>query len=216
MTTFTTQQTFDNAIRFRAEQFGQSIYGKSYGWQTEFAKALGFKSVQQLTNILKGSDSVGNKFLARLEKLGCDPIWLRTGNTKPAKKEPNVIRVPSVYQAKGGKVNRKQKQQLEDVLINRSADRSLYYFIAPDDSMSPVVNQGDIVIASEMRNFEHDAKKGKVLAIIFHSINTIIRYVSIQDGTVILTTANNNCQPSIIEANLMTDINRIVEIRRKL
>jgi len=65
-------------ISERLALFGQQLFGSARGWKTEFAKALTI-SPQQLNDYLSGRWLPGNKMEERLRKLGCDVVWLMTG-----------------------------------------------------------------------------------------------------------------------------------------
>ncbi|MBN1186816.1 MAG: hypothetical protein JXB49_31350 [Bacteroidales bacterium] len=63
-------------------EFGQSKFGTDHGWQKKYAEALEMKQ-QQMSDILSMRSPIGAKIREKMQTLlGCDTMWLITGNTK--------------------------------------------------------------------------------------------------------------------------------------
>lgn len=205
----------DDAVRVRATQFGKSKFGEKRGWKSEFAKALGFKTVQQLVNILDGNDSIGRKFYERMESLGCSKYWLRTGlvltslDNIPAS-DDDMMRIP-LYHYKKGKTMTLSEPSVEYVTVKKSIDTTQYGVVAHDESMHPDIKKGDIVYFSEQRNIED----GVPHSITLKSKEHLIRNIKIDNGIYILSPINSQFEIRVVSKKDVVKIHRITESLRK-
>lgn len=71
-------------IGTRIAEFGQSICGTGRGWQSEFGRKLGMKP-QAVATYLKGIRKPGVLVLEKLENLGADTYYIRTGKRREGK-----------------------------------------------------------------------------------------------------------------------------------
>ena len=71
---------FDD-IGNRIAEFGKSLCGSGRGWQTEFGRRLDM-SPQAVATYLKGYRNPGMLVYEKLEKLGADIYYIRTGRRR--------------------------------------------------------------------------------------------------------------------------------------
>lgn len=206
----------DNTIRQRIIEFAKKKYGDERGWKVKLQKALGLSSIQQLSNTLTGSSPIGKKFLTRMENIGADRVWLETGLTKKfvdqnLKLKDETQQIP-LYKFVNEKTNIVSEDPVEYISTKLTLDKSEYSLIMSGDSMKGEFNDGDVVIASELREIE----RNKIVPVVLKYKNEIlVRFCKIQNDFYIFTASNQKYEPFVLTINQIKSIHRVVRLHRK-
>jgi len=76
----------EEELRQKFIEFGQRRFGKSRGWMTRYAKALGIQ-LSQVSSYAKGRIAVGAGLREKMREIGADPDGRMTGKASSLKEE---------------------------------------------------------------------------------------------------------------------------------
>jgi repressor LexA len=156
-----------------------------------------------LNNYLSGQARPGGILQQRLRVLGCDVDWLMTGRSDVEKRSTDIsdelqrtsLRLVPVYtHVKAGTKSLVFEQQpIDYVVVPRDQSGSLFALKVKGNSMSPKIEDGDIIIVSQSQETKND----DICFVVFEDGESCIRYVHCFDHEVMLSSANNDKHPPI-------------------
>jgi SOS-response transcriptional repressor LexA len=195
------------AIVKRLKIICDSLFG---GRPTEFAHALDM-TYENLHQYMTGRNAPGNKFQARLRRIGVDPSWVLYGTGKPPfKHHPDIAlmtttseeskekafrvheSVPTSAAAFGSTTDRYQPFVMEDYSsidhVFLRLNRSMV------EGMQPLVNPGDLALIARRT----DLKDGDLVAARWTDDDGAVRIYHRLDDKIHLTTISPTAPPLLL------------------